>query len=208
LTTWDKKEVENLHVQFEKSMMARYLVHVLGDLHQPLHASSFFDDDKFKNGDQGGNLFLIKYKDGIENLHKLFDSGADQLQNIIKRPLSHADQLYLEKTANEIINEFPAKELPELKNDDFTDWAQESHDIAEHFIYRGITYEGTPSKEYLDTAFKIVKRRIALGGYRLAAIFRDVRKTFLRPTESTEIKHEDHSGENKFKRLRFHAYRN
>ena len=189
-------------------MMARYLVHVVGDIHQPLHASSFFDNDRFKEGDQGGNLFLINYKDGVENLHKLFDSGADQLQNIIKRPLSNADQLYLEKTANEIMKEFPVNDLPELKNDDFLEWAQESHDIAQHFIYPGITYEGTPSKEYLENAFKIVKRRIALAGYRLAAIFRDVRKTFLNPTESTEMKHEDHSGENKLRRLRFSASRN
>ncbi len=65
-------------------MMMRYLIHILGDIHQPLHSSSLFND-QFSNGDQGGNLFLIKYSESIENLHKLFDSGIDKLNNNISR---------------------------------------------------------------------------------------------------------------------------
>jgi hypothetical protein len=57
-------------------MMMRYLIHVIGDIHQPLHASELFNDGLFVNGDQGGNLFKIKYKDHIDNLHKLWDSGS------------------------------------------------------------------------------------------------------------------------------------
>lgn len=70
--------VNNVNQEFEKSLLMRYLVHVLGDIHQPLHASSLFND-RFPKGDQGGNLFKIKYSKDIEQLHKLFDSGADKL---------------------------------------------------------------------------------------------------------------------------------
>jgi hypothetical protein len=88
LTVWEKEELFNLSEQMEKSLMIRYLIHVLGDIHQPLHASELFDNDMFKNGDEGGNLFLIKYNktiSEIDNLHKLFDSGIDRLVNNVTR---------------------------------------------------------------------------------------------------------------------------
>lgn len=158
--------------------MARYLVHVLGDIHQPLHASSFFDNDKFKNGDQGGNLFKINFKAGIENLHKLFDSGIGNLGQRITRPLNKESQEYLIQTAKQIIAEFPQSSLPELKRTDFSDWVEESRDISQDFIYKGITYDGTPSDEYTQTAYKIVRKRIALGGYRLANVFKQLKQSY------------------------------
>lgn len=69
----------------EKSMMIRYLTHIVGDIHQPLHTVALFDDDKFKNGDQGGNLFKIKFKGNITGLHQLWDSGMDLLDNTLIR---------------------------------------------------------------------------------------------------------------------------
>jgi hypothetical protein len=65
--------------------MMRYLIHVIGDIHQPLHATAMFNDGMFKNGDQGGNLFKITYASGIDNLHKLFDSVLARIKSDIKR---------------------------------------------------------------------------------------------------------------------------
>jgi hypothetical protein len=159
-------------------MMARYLVHVVGDVHQPLHSSSLFDDDKFKNGDEGGNLYLIKYQEGIENLHKLFDSGVAKFNNGISRPLKKEDHDYIEKTAREIISEFHQEDLPELKSLEFADWIQESHDVSYNFIYKNIAYGGSPSESFINEAFNIIKRRIALGGYRLANLFKAIKKSY------------------------------
>jgi hypothetical protein len=66
-------------------MMLRYLIHVVGDIHQPLHTSQLFDGGLFKNGDEGGNLFLINYTLEVDNLHKLYDSGINRLLNNITR---------------------------------------------------------------------------------------------------------------------------
>jgi len=76
-----------MNQEFEKSLLMRYLIHVLGDIHQPLHSSTLINE-KFPNGDQGGNLFLIKYNENINNLHKLFDSGADNLGQPITRVIN------------------------------------------------------------------------------------------------------------------------
>jgi len=73
-----------MNLEFEKSLLIRYLIHVLGDIHQPLHAVALFNE-KFPKGDQGGNLFIIKYDENIGNLHKLFDSVAAKLRESIQR---------------------------------------------------------------------------------------------------------------------------
>jgi hypothetical protein len=83
---WSKHEISDLNKNiFEKSMMLRYLIHVVGDIHQPLHSVQLFDNVHFKNGDLGGNLFKINYTHNVNNLHKFFDSGADSLPEEIHR---------------------------------------------------------------------------------------------------------------------------
>jgi hypothetical protein len=117
--------------------MARYLIHVVGDVHQPLHAASLFDDDKFKNGDRGGNLFEIKFNNHIDNLHKLYDSVIDRVNNNIKRPLKIEDHDYIEKTANEIMDDFTKEDLADLVNNlEFGDWLEESQSICQNFVYK------------------------------------------------------------------------
>ena len=74
---WTKEEIENLDTQFEKSTALRFLTHVIGDVHQPLHSSGF-KSNEFPKGDMGGNLFAIIYPPdkNINQIHKFFDSGA------------------------------------------------------------------------------------------------------------------------------------
>lgn len=86
LSNWTKEEISDLTKNvFEKSMMLRYLFHVVGDIHQPLHSVQLFDDKLFPKGDSGGNLFYIDYTSNIGNLHKFFDSAADSVPDNIKR---------------------------------------------------------------------------------------------------------------------------
>lgn len=65
----------------ERALFARYLVHLVGDIHQPLHSVALFNKT-YKKGDMGGNLLKIKLKNGtVENFHSFWDSGAFKLQN-------------------------------------------------------------------------------------------------------------------------------
>jgi len=59
--------------KFEKSLMIRFLIHMVGDMHQPLHVITRCTPEK-PSCDQGGNLFPIQ---GVEmkNLHALWDSA-------------------------------------------------------------------------------------------------------------------------------------
>jgi len=58
------------------------------------------------------------------------------------------------------------------------DWIIESHDIAEKFIYAQLKYNGKPTENYLEKAYEIVKKRIGLGGYRLAKIIKNIKNSF------------------------------
>ena len=62
---------------FEKSICLRLLIHILGDIHQPLHTAALFSA-QFPKGDLGGNKITIDYpKSAIKNLHSYWDSMAD-----------------------------------------------------------------------------------------------------------------------------------
>ena len=51
----------------EKLVALKYLVHFVGDVHQPLHAG--YADDK------GGNAFQVRFEGRGTNLHAVWDSG-------------------------------------------------------------------------------------------------------------------------------------
>jgi hypothetical protein len=57
-----------------QSMMARYVLHLIGDLHQPLHCTSLIDYE-FPKGDMGGNNIKITYNGEQTELHGFWDSG-------------------------------------------------------------------------------------------------------------------------------------
>ncbi len=69
------------NITAERSLFARYLIHMVGDIHQPLHSVALFNHT-FPKGDQGGNLLKVKLLNGsIANFHSFWDSGAFRLQN-------------------------------------------------------------------------------------------------------------------------------
>lgn len=63
-------------VSFERAFMARYLLHLAGDIHQPLHSTCMYNET-FPTGDLGGNFIKINTRNSGElNLHAFFDSMA------------------------------------------------------------------------------------------------------------------------------------
>jgi hypothetical protein len=61
-----------------KSICMRFIIHLMGDIHQPLHTATLFSD-KFPTGDMGGNLFEISYPalKSLNELHAFWDSTAN-----------------------------------------------------------------------------------------------------------------------------------
>jgi hypothetical protein len=57
-------------ITFERAFMARFLLHLVGDIHQPLHSTSMYNET-YKNGDQGGTTYTI-----IQEIRLLFIRGS------------------------------------------------------------------------------------------------------------------------------------
>lgn len=154
----------------ETSMALRYLIHFLGDLHQPLHATALWSN-VFPSGDQGGNLFPIVYDDEIDELHALWDSCIGVLENDLDLPLNQSSWGMVQQWAQWAMGNYTREDLViELKVTDFNKMSIESYLKAVNYAYEGIEYGGRPSQEYLQTRFQVVQRQLALGGYRLADV--------------------------------------
>jgi hypothetical protein len=64
--------LENHTAQDTYSMGLRFLLHYVGDQHQPLHSTTRVDST-YDNGDRGGNSFLLPSHYSCKNLHCVWD---------------------------------------------------------------------------------------------------------------------------------------
>jgi hypothetical protein len=61
-------------VQADKPIYLCWLLHLVGDIHQPLHCASLYNET-FPDGDRGGNLSLVRFGGGMSvRLHFAWDS--------------------------------------------------------------------------------------------------------------------------------------
>jgi hypothetical protein len=93
----------------ERALFARYLVHLAGDIHQPLHSVALFNET-YPKGDIGGNLEKVILKNGTSsNFHSYWDAGAYVLQNdswVMVRPLNMQNLTALKGVATEMVKQY------------------------------------------------------------------------------------------------------
>jgi hypothetical protein len=173
----------------------RYIIHFVGDLHQPLHSTT--------NDDEGGNCVPLKYfrrkpreraHSFAPNLHSVWDSAI--LERDAEGADSHEYAERLEETYASSIEQWQKAGIH------IDDWVWESHDYAEKNVYQPLTpkvaiekpapvhactYDNnigarlfeehiTAAEPYQDQAAPIVELRITQAGIRLAAILNDAAK--------------------------------
>lgn len=143
-----------------------WLVHLIGDLHQPLHAASLFTD-AYPNGDKGGNDFYVRPNQAGVRLHGVWDGLLGSSAN----PRTQWNY------AIELESKFPRRSLPELKQHKTPkEWSLESRELAiERGYLRGELKGGTSQEaaqslpdDYTKAAKAVAEKQGALAGYRLA----------------------------------------
>jgi hypothetical protein len=136
-----------------------WLVHIEGDVHQPLHATSRFLQSQPK-GDSGGNFVYLSPN---TNLHAVWDNAAG----------TDISDAYISAYAAAVTAEFPAPRTPSI---DPKRWLDESYRLVKSDVYTFGLETGTRERPlmlpagYQDQAKRIARQRIALAGYRLAAV--------------------------------------
>ncbi len=148
----------------------RFIIHFVGDIHQPLHCATRVSSAK-PEGDQGGNLLTIKVGSKMVKLHAYWDGGIGSFPktgpNFAPPPLSRIPAAAAKAMAGN-----PDAD-PKLKLDDpfnYDAWADESFALAQSVAYKGMKNGVTPSASYKNKALKVARQRVAWGGYRLAAL--------------------------------------
>lgn len=93
----------------ERALFARYLIHMVGDIHQPLHSVALYNHT-YTKGDAGGNLLkLTILNKTVQNFHSFWDAGAFRLQNdsyTFVRPMNLQNVTEMKRLASSFIDTY------------------------------------------------------------------------------------------------------
>ncbi len=130
----------------DRQLALRFIVHLIGDLHQPLHAG---------NGtDRGGNWVDVVFFEQMSNLHEVWDEKLIQYE-----------ELSYTEWANWLVQKIAPDDVSEWASARPADWADESAAIR-HTIY---PENPILSYDYAYMARPILNQQMSRGGVRLAA---------------------------------------
>jgi len=155
-----------------KAVFLSWVIHLIGDVHQPLHCGSLYNNDH-KDGDKGGNDIWIHFTKSNDTmrLHAFWDD----------LPGKGTPYLQIRKTGTKQLHHL-GKKLQALANQSSSEvWKKESFELAVKFAYANGaigTLIGTKDKKtapvlldesiYTKKAHRIAIRRTTLAGMRLA----------------------------------------
>jgi len=152
----------------------RLIIHFVGDIHQPLHCATRVSS-VLPEGDRGGNLVSITVTGKKTNLHSYWDGGIGRFPktgpNFAPPPLSQIPAAAAKAMAGNPDTD------PDLKLDEpfnFSAWADESFALAKSVAYKGMKNGVKPSSKYNAASLKVARKRVAWGGYRLAALLNTI----------------------------------
>ncbi|GAA61364.1 hypothetical protein P20652_3241 [Pseudoalteromonas sp. BSi20652] len=131
----------------DKQFSLRFLVHLVGDSHQPFHAG--------RSEDRGGNSIKVAFFKQDTNLHSLWDTKLIENQNLSYTEFAQ----FIDTNNSELIAEY-LQSTP-------TTWLEESRNLANK-IYESTTEEVSYSYVFENTP--IVKKRLQQAGIRLAGL--------------------------------------
>jgi nuclease S1 len=148
-----------------------FLVHFIGDMHQPLHTGNRADD-------LGGNLQPIKSVLGkVENrlnLHKVWDGYILQAER---------GELTNDDFAKRLTEQIKKEEAAKWCQGEVADWVWESHTIVVELVYKFSDGKNLPnrsdpaveltSENYVKANQPIVREQLKKGGVRLAKVLND-----------------------------------
>lgn len=164
----------------EKAVYVCWLLHLVGDVHQPLHSTALFSKGRFPKGDRGGNLIPVRQN---RNLHSFWDGLLGRRykhRTVVRRAVT----LPLDADLNKA-GEQAAKQL------EFEVWVRESTKLSKEVAYHASIIAEVKSKEeksaielvpvdlplsYRKKAGAVAQRRAVEAGYRLAAVLEAVLK--------------------------------
>lgn len=139
----------------DKQLALKILVHVMGDLHQPMHMGHA--------SDLGGNRWIVNYFGRDSNLHSVWDSSV---------PESAHKWTYTEW--NDQINRATEQEIAAILEEGTPEkWGEETFEICKEVYAK--TPQGTKiSYDYVSEWTPVVEQQFLKGGLRLADLLNSI----------------------------------
>ena len=129
------------------------LVHLVGDLHQPLHVGT--------GTDQGGNDVRVQWMGKASNLHRVWDSDM-----IDSKQLSYTElAAYLNRRADDAF-------VRQWQSTPPSDWLTEAMQLR-NTVY-DVSEDGQIGYQYSYRNFPVVERQLLLAGVRLAGVLNEI----------------------------------
>ncbi|MBB5395185.1 S1/P1 nuclease [Mucilaginibacter sp. AK015] len=129
----------------QKKEALKYLIHLVGDAHQPMHIS--------RKADKGGNTIQLRFDDKGTNLHSLWDSKL----------IDHESSADMAKDYDLAT----AAEIKKWQSDSPLEWIWESYQISSE-LYAGIKPGQKIDEAYYQKYIPVIRKRIDQAGIRLA----------------------------------------
>jgi len=139
-----------------QAIALRMLVHLVGDIHCPMHMG--------RRSDSGGNRHQVQFFNEGTNLHSVWDS----------KMIESAHKWTYTEWVNQI-DRADKKTVKELQQGSISDWGKQTYEVAK------TVYDNTPigsKMSYNEVAYwtPVIERQLFLGGIRLASILNDIFK--------------------------------
>ena len=141
----------------QENVRLRMLIHLVGDIHCPMHAGHL--------SDRGGNEVIVKFFNKDTKLHSLWDT-----------PLVEAAHKWSYTEWEQQLNRHcTAERKAEIAKGEPRDWLNESHALASE-IYKASPEKQRLSYDYVAYYAPVVEQRLLAGGLRLARILNELYK--------------------------------
>ena len=153
----------------DRAAALSWLIHLVGDLQQPLHCAELISPEyPAPGGDRGGNLFWVSVGGAPVNLHWFWDCASGTT-------LDHRELI---GRGRELLARFPREKLPELTQaTDPKAWSLEGRALCLDVVYRRGELKGAKQQGpddpglpegYFAAAHALAERRVVLAADRLA----------------------------------------
>ncbi len=137
----------------DKQFYLKMLIHLIGDLHQPMHVG--------RPDDRGGNGTTVNWFGRNSNLHRVWDSDM----------IDSFNMSYSELAANQ--KNLSKQEIDAIAAGNVLDWVNEATVIAGN-IYDGVKSGDRLGYEYMYIWMPVVREQLQKGGIRLAKELNDI----------------------------------
>lgn len=147
--------------EITKQNALKFIVHFVGDLHQPLHVG--------RPTDRGGNDIKVIFEGKQKNLHSVWDSGM----------ITHQQMSYLQYVNSLAVQSFlvPSYDISEISFSQIIAEAMGARMSIYNFKQTSPNSPAVLDEKYLKQNVPTVNERLIMGGKRLATLINSIFRT-------------------------------